>query len=68
MRTVKINWMKVAASFAPLTPYGVFFGPDGAVYGPDGAMLVPATDELRPEDAPRQRQSQPAVRRVAKLA
>ena len=52
MTLAKINWTKVAASFAPLTPYGVFFGPDGAVYGPDGALLVPATDELRAEDTP----------------
>jgi hypothetical protein len=65
MRIAKINWTRVAASFAPLTPYGVFFGPDGAIYGPDGTMLVPATEELRHEDAPPRR---PAAGLTAKFA
>jgi hypothetical protein len=63
MRTPKINWMKFAAAFAPLTPYGVFVGPDGAIYGPDGALLVPADEKSSPQRAP-----QPAVRRVPRLA
>ena len=70
MRTRKINWQKFAAAMAPLTPYGVFFGPDGAIYGPDGALLVPPSDDNHAADpAPASRragadarQRQPAAR------
>jgi hypothetical protein len=69
MRTAKINWMKVAAAFAPLTPYGVFFGPDGTVYGPDGTLLIPATDDPRPGDSlQQQRTPHRPVRPVVKVA
>jgi hypothetical protein len=50
MRSPKMNWMKFAAALAPLTPYGVFVGPDGGIYGPDGTQLVPPTDERRPRE------------------
>jgi hypothetical protein len=63
MRTPKINWMKFAAAFAPLTPYGVFVGPDGAIYGPDGSLLVAAEEDGRPR-----RSAQPAGGQVPKFA
>jgi hypothetical protein len=50
MRTPQMSWTKFAAALAPLTPYGVFFGPDGAIYGPDGSQLVSPTDERQPRE------------------
>ena len=44
MRTPNINWLRLGAALAPLSPYGPFFGPDGAIYAPDGTTLVPPTD------------------------
>ena len=44
MRTPNINWLKLGAALAPLSPYGPFFGPDGAIYAPDGTTLLPPSD------------------------
>ena len=44
MRTPNINWLKLGAALAPLSPYGPFFGPDGAIYAPDGTILLPPSN------------------------
>ena len=44
IKSIRIDWLKVAAAVSASNPYGPMIGPDGTVYACDGSVLVPGSE------------------------